>query len=1178
MQTISAGLATEINDGSQMVKARATATWADSKVLDNLLIYSTAEKYSTSILEESPILYARMNDASGTTALDSSSNARDGVYQGSGHVYQYAGALAGEPSDEAHGQGTSGWVQYTEATHGTVFRMGTDFTVSMFISLTATDASTRYVICKAVGTSSTQIEWAIRKTTANALAFVVWNTGGSTFAANGPTLVADTWYHVVGVKTGNVLTLYVNGNLVGTSSTITGTPTTTTGDLAIGRLGSAASGNWNGRYDEVALFNKALSADKIKALYEMSTRVDEVPVATYFDKYQAFNGKQRSSMRWGVTDALDERGNVIVTDAGFKAIDSVNDNNYEYGWWSRTKSNGSGNFTNPEYLLAKFSTRKANYIEVITSEHYGRIKTYTLSYFTSTGVEVTVATNATFPKTSYSVEHSLGSVVDITGVKVSISATHEASQPARIQELNPIYRTEITDDIIDVGIIQERENYDTTVPFGITSANIANILLDNTSKTYNVFGSNVLAPYIRKEVKIDIDLGWNISGTYEYVRKGTFYVDDWAVSTDSMTISANLRDSSRFLQEEPMAQGYFYENETAARAIVDLARINGIPYDKIRYTDTWENTVINYRPFAFYRMNDVIGQTTALDKLQRYNGTYTGGPSLGTAGKVTNDSNNFAVSFDGSDDYVLLPTIPNPSTWTVGCWIYSRSSADAASHGVFGNTSGTNNGRSPSLFVFNGTQLTYGMSNGTWASDTTAAGTISINTWHFITMTYDGANIRIYVDGVEKDFLAMTGNSAAPISVIGQANSTFFNGIIDEFFVMNYALTATEVVNIFQASNTTKQEIYPYLYDKDQTPWDAMLEIATADVGMFYFDEQDVFTYESGYHLHETIPLHTHHSAVQFDLDDSTNIISGDHVIELQANKVIVNVNSKTTMGFGIQSIWRAEDNSSLVVTSLSGAHDRKATTINVASTDSPLWPTQGYFKIDNEIIEYTGKTYSSFTGCVRGSLGTSAASHSSGAKVREVRVFDIEYASSPAFNIQQPLITARDFESKVDVELFTFDPFKAKLIVSATDAQNNVGDTIFLEGTDPVTELDYFTAVAGRPIEEKSSDEQVIKQESKNSASVRRYRYKTVEIDNKFIQSKERAAAIAQFILDHFKNPVPIIEVSTLGIPHLQLGDRVRILTFDQLDIVNKDYWIMSIDIRYTGGVDQRMILREVS
>lgn len=50
------------------------------------------------------------------------------------------------------------------------------------------------------------------------------------------------------------------------------------------------------------------------------------------------------------------------------------------------------------------------------------------------------------------------------------------------------------------------------------------------------------------------------------------------------------------------------------------------------------------------------------------------------------------------------------------------------------------------------------------------------------------------------------------------------------------------------------------------------------------------------------------------------------------------------------------------------------ATTVNVVS--AALFPSVGFISIDAEIIFYTGKTATSFTGCTRGSLGTTAASH----------------------------------------------------------------------------------------------------------------------------------------------------------------------------------------------------------
>ena len=69
--------------------------------------------------------------------------------------------------------------------------------------------------------------------------------------------------------------------------------------------------------------------------------------------------------------------------------------------------------------------------------------------------------------------------------------------------------------------------------------------------------------------------------------------------------------------------------------------------------------------------------------------------------------------------------------------------------------------------------------------------------------------------------------------------------------------------------------------------------------------------------------------------------------------------------------------------TTLSASITNNAATISVASTAS--FPASGAFMIDSEIIFYTGKTATTFTGLVRGADGTTAAAHSSGAAVRGV-------------------------------------------------------------------------------------------------------------------------------------------------------------------------------------------------
>lgn len=69
--------------------------------------------------------------------------------------------------------------------------------------------------------------------------------------------------------------------------------------------------------------------------------------------------------------------------------------------------------------------------------------------------------------------------------------------------------------------------------------------------------------------------------------------------------------------------------------------------------------------------------------------------------------------------------------------------------------------------------------------------------------------------------------------------------------------------------------------------------------------------------------------------------------------------------------------------TTLNGALTANATTVAVIST--ALFANTGCFAVDNELISYTGKTATSFTGCVRGFDGTTAATHSSGATVSDV-------------------------------------------------------------------------------------------------------------------------------------------------------------------------------------------------
>ena len=69
--------------------------------------------------------------------------------------------------------------------------------------------------------------------------------------------------------------------------------------------------------------------------------------------------------------------------------------------------------------------------------------------------------------------------------------------------------------------------------------------------------------------------------------------------------------------------------------------------------------------------------------------------------------------------------------------------------------------------------------------------------------------------------------------------------------------------------------------------------------------------------------------------------------------------------------------------TTLTAAITNTSTTpIPVVSTAA--FPTSGYLLIDNELIQYTGTTSTTFTGITRGVLGSTTSAHSSGAYATE--------------------------------------------------------------------------------------------------------------------------------------------------------------------------------------------------
>ena len=100
-------------------------------------------------------------------------------------------------------------------------------------------------------------------------AFTIVSSSGLQDSANGTTpLVPGTWYHLVGTWDGSTVSLYVNGVLEGQASSSLTMATGLVSDyIRIAASDDSGTLQWDGYIDEVAIYEKALSPERVLAHY-----------------------------------------------------------------------------------------------------------------------------------------------------------------------------------------------------------------------------------------------------------------------------------------------------------------------------------------------------------------------------------------------------------------------------------------------------------------------------------------------------------------------------------------------------------------------------------------------------------------------------------------------------------------------------------------------------------------------------------------------------------------------------------------------------------------------------------------------------------------------------------------------------------------------------------------------
>ncbi|HEX3561721.1 MAG TPA: LamG-like jellyroll fold domain-containing protein, partial [Solirubrobacterales bacterium] len=217
-------------------------------------------------------------------------------------------------------------------------------------------------------------------------------------------------------------------------------------------------------------------------------------------------------------------------------------------------------------------------------------------------------------------------------------------------------------------------------------------------------------------------------------------------------------------------------------------------------SSAYSNAVASDGPVGYWRLGEKSG-TVANDAAGANPGTYRNGALLAQPSLLPGDSANTSVRFDGTNDFVAIPSSASLSPTakvSVEAWIKPNALPAAGSFASIASKP-----ESYSL-QFNGPRLEFTiMQSGARRRLQAPAGAILTGQAYHVLGTYDGTTQRLYINGVEVASAPLTGAITANASALDLGSwsegAEPFNGTIDEVSVYANALSAGRVLAHYQA-------------------------------------------------------------------------------------------------------------------------------------------------------------------------------------------------------------------------------------------------------------------------------------------------------------------------------------------------------------------------------------------
>ena len=169
---------------------------------------------------------------------------------------------------------------------------------------------------------------------------------------------------------------------------------------------------------------------------------------------------------------------------------------------------------------------------------------------------------------------------------------------------------------------------------------------------------------------------------------------------------------------------------------------------------------------------------------------------------VTVESGCSSFEFDGSTDRVLIshPNLPSGNdARSISVWAYIETQSDLGNIVSYGNGSHQTTNQRFSLIAENGSGSLRFSAQG---NDHFYGTPIGLQAWHHIALTFDGAVLSLYIDGVFENSTNTTLNTDASYPLVVASNTTtrddeYFNGKIFNISLWNRALSSSEIQSNF---------------------------------------------------------------------------------------------------------------------------------------------------------------------------------------------------------------------------------------------------------------------------------------------------------------------------------------------------------------------------------------------